>query len=243
MRKIVPSSPNFRLTGEVKKLRNEAPYILCKTVNGRNREMPTQEEKEKCRIITPEFRVSYPHLFEPQAPKGGKLKYSITMLYPKDKDIIGVAPGVGPDGKPVPRSLKSIMKQAKVLEFGPDKNTWPKLDSPISDGDDEKYIGKEGYKGHWVIKASTNENQRPSVVNRDMSPITDASIIYPGCYARAYIFAYVWPVYMNRQGVGFILDHVQKTRDGKSFSGKKPVEQVFAPVTDVVESDDEDDDE
>ena len=197
-------------------------------------------DKEICRIITPEFRVSYPHLFKTQQVKPtDKPKYSITMLFSKSLGLIGQSP----DGKP--RSLKEVIKNAKINEFGPDKSDWPDdLLSPVTDGDDPKFAGKDGYAGNWVIKASTSQDQRPSVVDKDMNPIIEPADFYPGCYARAYIYAYVWE-YMGRQGVGFILDHVQKLRDGQSFGGKKPVEQVFSPVTvedEDTENDDDDED-
>lgn len=197
----------------------------------------TKEQKELCRIITPTFRVSYPHVFKAQAVKqGDKAKFSITMLFPKDKALDGTSP----DGKP--RGLKEVIKNAKLAEFGP-KESWPAdLESPVTDGDDPKHAKKEGYAGHWVIKASTGEDQKPSVVDEDMNPIVDPSDFYPGCYARAYVYAYVWE-YMNKQGVGFILDHVQKMKDGKSFGGKKPVEQVFGPVGTGSSDDDDADDE
>lgn len=190
--------------------------------------------KDLCRLITPEFRVSYPHLFKAQAPKDGdKKKFSVTMLIKKTSDMMGTSP----DGQP--RSIKRIIRNAKIAEFGPDKSDWPEgLQSPIVDGDSPKFRDKEGYKGCWVIKAATGEDQRPSVVDRDMNPITEPADFYPGCYARAYIYAYAWE-YMGKQGIGFILDHVQKLRDGKSFGGKKPVEQVFSPV----EGDDEGDED
>jgi hypothetical protein len=201
---------------------------------------PKTKDKDICRLITPEFRVSYPHVFKPQAPKPTDTpKYSITMLFRKDSDLMGFAPGGGE-----PRGIKEVIRNAKILEFG-DKENWPKdLESPVVDGDDIKFADKEGYKGCWVIKATTSEDQRPSVVDHEMVPIVEPAAFYPGCYARAYIYAYVW-FYPNRQkfmkrGVGFILDHVQKLRDGKSFGGKKPVEQVFSPVSlpdDEVEDD------
>jgi Protein of unknown function (DUF2815) len=196
----------------------------------------SQEEKENCRMITPEFRASYPHVFKAQAPKPtDKKKFSITMLYPKESSLMGSSL----DGKP--RGLKEVIKNAKIAKFGPNKKDWPELESPVVDGDDPKYADKEGYKGCWVIKATTNEEQAPGVVGPDAIPLTDPSSIYPGCYCRAYVYAYVWE-YMGKQGVGFILDHVQKLRDGKSFGGKKPVEQVFAPV-DTSEAESEDDDD
>jgi hypothetical protein len=190
-------------------------------------------DKSKSTLITSEFRLSYPHLFEPQAMEGStKKKFSIVMLFPKDKEMMGQDPATKK-----PRSIKRAIKNAKLQAFGAEEN-WPdELVSPIADGDDPKYKDKDGYKGHWVIKASSNEDQRPVVVDRKMNAIVDASEIYPGCYARACIFAYVWE-FAGKQGVSFILDHVQKLRDGKSFGGKKPVDQVFAPLED--EDDEED---
>lgn len=182
--------------------------------------MATPKNKQKAnkdlsRVLTPEFRVSYPHVFKAQAIKPtDKPKFSVTMLFPKTADL---------------SALKEAMRQAKIAEFG-SKENWPDdLESPVVDGDNPKHADKEGYKGHWVIKASTNEDQRPGVVDENVEPIVDQSKFYPGCYARAYIYAYVWE-YMGKQGVGFILDHVQKLRDGKSFGGKKPADQVFTPV-------------
>lgn len=196
---------------------------------------PGKVNKENCRIITPEFRVSYPHVFKPQAPKPtDKPKFSITMLFRKDTDLMGSSP----DGKP--RSLKEVIRNAKIAEFGADKENWPDLESPVVDGDDSKFSDKQGYEGHWVIKATTSEDQRPGVVDSEMTPITNPADLYPGCYARAYVYAYIW-TYMNKKGVGFILDHVQKLREGKSFGGKKPVEQVFGRVA-VDETTDEIDD-
>lgn len=198
----------------------------------------TKEEKDLCRLITPEFRVSYPHIFVAQSPKpADKKKFSIQMLFDKTKTLQGSSR----DGKP--RTLQEVIKNAKILAFGPDKKSWPKdLRSPVLDGDDPKYADKVGYKGCWVIKATANEDSRPSAVGPDMTPITEASEFYPGCYARAYIFSRVYD-YMGNQGVHFILDHVQKTRDGQSFGGKKPIEQVFSPVQDISLSDEDDTEE
>lgn len=171
--------------------------------------------RDKCRVLTPEFRVSYPHVFKAQAPKpGDKLKYSITMLFPKDSDLSG---------------LKEAIKQAKIAAFGAKEN-WPDdLQSPVTDGDNPKHADKEGYKGHWVIKASSNEDQKPGVVDENVEPILEQSKFYPGCYARAYVLATNWE-YMGKQGIMFILDHVQKMKDGKAFGGKKPADQVFSPI-------------
>ncbi len=175
----------------------------------------TKEQMEKCRILTPEFRVSHPHIFAAQAPKPtDKKKFSITMLVPKDSDL---------------SLYKEAIKNAKINYFGAKEN-WPdEIVSPVNDGDSKKFADKEGYPGHWVIKASSNEDQKPGLVDENVKPILDQAKFYPGCYARAFIYAYVYE-YMGKIGVSFILDHVQKTRDGKSLSSKKAAEQVFSPV-------------
>lgn len=177
----------------------------------------SKEDIEKARLVTEEFRVSYAHMFKAQGMKGGAPKFSVTALVPKDSNL---------------KPYQNAIRQAKINEFGPDKSTWPTdLESPVTDGDLPKYADKEGYKGHWVIKFSSNEDSKPGLVDENVKPIIDASRFYSGCYARAYVYARVWTHEdTNRQGIHFILDHVQKLRDGKSFSGKKAVESVFAPV-------------
>lgn len=175
-------------------------------------------DKEKCRVVTPEFRVSYPHVFKPQGMQGkpnAAKKYSITMLFAKDADLTAV---------------KAAMKQAKIQAFGEDSAKWPKgLESPVSDGDSPKNADKEGYAGHWVIKASSSEDQRPTVVDQNVEPILNQGDFYPGCFARASVLAYIWDNEFGK-GVGFILDHVQKMRDGQSFAGKPTANEVFTPV-------------
>lgn len=185
-------------------------------------------DKEKQRILTPVFRVSYPHVFKPSAFKGAKPKYSVTMLFPKNGDLT---------------SIKEAIKQAKIAAYGPKKSEWPEhLESPVTDGDDPKHANKEGYKGHWAIKASSNEDQKPGVVDKKTDDILDPSEFYPGCYARAYVFAYAWE-FAGKQGVSFILDHVQKVKDGKSFGGKKSAKQVFTALEDDDNDDNDDDSE
>lgn len=184
--------------------------------------------KEKCRVLTPEFVVYFPHVFKAAQVMGkGDPKFSITMGFKKTADL---------------SVIKLAMKHAKIAAFGPDKANWPDdLESPVIDGDAPKYADKEGYKGHWIIKASSNQDNRPGVVDEDVQPITDSSAFYPGCYARAQVFARVWE-YMGKQGVHFILDHVQKTRDGKAIGGKKAASEVFNPITNAGADDSDSDD-
>ncbi|MBK8260162.1 MAG: DUF2815 family protein [Nannocystis sp.] len=142
--------------------------------------------KDEQRIVTPEFRVSYPHVFKAQAMPGTKNdpKFSVTMLFDKKQDLA---------------AIKKAIKAAKVAKFGEDPKKWPEgIKSPVKDGDGPAGIAKktgkpmEGYAGHWVVAASTGETSPPGVVDRNGEEILKASDFYAGCYARAYVYAYVW---------------------------------------------------
>jgi hypothetical protein len=176
------------------------------------------------RLITPEFRVAFPNVFKPQAMKGGTPKFSVTMLFPQQDADLAQDEGMRP--------LRKAIVAAKIAAFGADKSRWPKCQSPIRDGATPSTTGQvyEGFVDHWVIKATSNENSKPGVFDEKVQPITEPSGFYPGCYAIAYMFAYVWEFPVGKFGVGFILDHVQKQRDGKPFGGKKLGTQVFQPV-------------
>ncbi len=188
----------------------------------------TKDQKDLCRIIFPVARLSYPHLFQPHSPNPkDKKKYSATILLDKKGSLIGQFP----EGNP--RSIQEALNNCKIVTFGPDKTKWPKgLLSPIQDGDKPANDGevRPGYAGHWAIKLTSNEDQKPELVFQDAkTPILEAKDLYPGCYVKVFGFSYYW-TYMGKQGIGFILDAVQFVRDGKSFGGKKPASEIFSPL-------------
>lgn len=175
-----------------------------------------KSSKEKLKIITPEFRVAFPHIFKPSSINDSKLKYSIVMLFQKDQDL---------------KTVLAAMREAKTIAFGPDKDKWPKtVESPFSNGDDEKFAKYQGYQGHWAVKASSGEDYRPGIVDRNNQEIINPADFYPGCYARAQIYAHYWKI-PGKQGIMFILENIQKLRDGEPFGGKKPANQVFTPMS------------
>lgn len=177
--------------------------------------MAEKANKELMKALTPEFKASYANLFKASGmPGAAKLKFSVVMMFPKTTDLT---------------VLKEAMKQSKIAKWGPQKD-WPKLiESPVMNGDDPKYADKEGYAGHWLIKASSNEENRPGVVDQNCVEIINPAEFYSGCFARANVFAHAWE-FAGRFGVSFILDSVQKMRDGKPFGGRKPASQSFSPV-------------
>jgi hypothetical protein len=173
-------------------------------------------DHDKCRVVTPTFRVSFEHVFKAQSPKGeDKKQFSVTMLFPKDTDM-------GP--------INRAILYAKIGQYGEDKTKWPKIASPIKDGDHEKYKDMEGYAGHYVIKAISPEDRPPQIVNQQLEDIIDQKEFYSGCYARANIYAFSWE-YMKKHGVSFNLNHVQKVKNGKPFTSRKNAKEVFSPLS------------
>lgn len=195
--------------------------------------MEQKIDKDKLKVTTGEFRVSHPHVFKPSQMKRdgkplGKENYSIEMLFDKKST----------DLKPLQRAIHN----ACVAKWGADKSQWPSpLRNPIKDGDKPMKKGKDikaEHKGCWVVRASTSaEYSAPHVVDQDVQPILKASDFYPGCYARAQIMSFAYEVSDEMSGVKFILDGVQKLREGKALGGKKPADQMFG----AVESSDDDD--
>lgn len=169
-------------------------------------------------VITPEFRVSYPHLFTPQQPMKGSTgdpKYSVVMLFAKGADL---------------SKLKAAAEAAVAEKWGSDKSKWPKgLRSPFRDQGEKE---SEGYEAGAVFITATSK-EKPGIVDDKVQPVIDPSRIYAGCYARASVRAFAYDNAGNR-GVAFGLQNVQFLRDGDSLSGRAKAEEEFEPVAAAV---------
>lgn len=172
--------------------------------------------KKKC--VTPEGRVSFPAVTKPKAFQDQEPKYSLTLLFPKKTDL---------------SKLKLAAENACTEKWGDDRKKWPKnLRTPFRDGDDRE--DTPGYEGHIFITASSKT--QPGLVNQSLQPILNETEFYAGCYARAELLAFAYDTAGNR-GVSFLLQNIQKLRDGQPFSGRKAAADVFEAVEDS--SDDE----
>lgn len=169
-------------------------------------------------LMTPEFRVSYPFVFTPQANKEDPTrepKYSVTMLFKKGEDLT---------------KLRDAVVDVLTEKFGP-KEKWPKnLRLPFRDQADKEKDGKmpEGYtKGAVFVTASGK--QKPGVVDQNVNDIIDSSQFYAGCYARATVRAFYYDAKGNK-GVAFGLQNVQKLRDGEPLGNRMRAQDEFKPV-------------
>jgi len=172
---------------------------------------------EKASVITPEFRVCFPHVFVPQAPMQGQAgdpKYKVVAVFPAGTDL---------------SQLRELAKQACVDKWGADPAKWPQdLKNPFKDGAlrAEKYGEPFNEAGSIFINLITKFP--PGVVDRSVQPIIDQTQFYGGCYAVAEVHAYAYDNLGRSVSFGF--SNVQKTRDGKAFGGRRDPKDVFAPV-------------
>lgn len=156
------------------------------------------------KVITGKVRFSYATVFEPKAmEEGGKAKYSVCLLIPKD------------DKKTLDKIRKAIdtaFKEGKAKFGGKLPKNWK---NPLRDGDEEREDNPE-YEGMMFVNA--NSARKPGLVDEDLNPILDREDFYSGCYGRASVNFYAFSVSGNK-GVACGLNNLQKLEDGERLSG------------------------
>ena len=201
-------------------------------------------------ILTPEFRLAFPALFEPRPAPGNenKLTYSAIMLFAKknadgtDNDMkwlkdhyTKVALTQWP-GLAVPKP----QRDAKWAEKFP--GCPRSLTLPIADGDSDNAAAWEGFAGNWYVRIARNEKVgAPVVVGPDGKVLTEPTRVYGGVWARAKIAAFTWS-FQGKNGVSIGMEGVQVLRDDDAFGGGGNVLMrsagMFEPVAAAAENPD-----
>ena len=163
-------------------------------------------------IITPDFRLAFPHVFEPDTSENGGNKYTITMLFPEGTDLT---------------ALRKLAADAVKARW-PDEKTRPKgIRSPFRDGNEVTW---DGFAGNIFIRASSQ--YQPGVVDAKVQRVIDPSKVFGGCWARAQVHAYAYDQKGN-QGVSFGLNNLQLVpagdRPDEPFGGNR-AEDAFDAV-------------
>lgn len=165
------------------------------------------------KLTTPEFRVSFPSLFEARAAEEGqKAKYSVAMIFRKTDPALA--------------KLRAAIDKAGRDHFGGAWESVKHMKPTIRDGAEKEKL--DGY-GPTVVFASASSMRRPGVVGPDLAPILDASDIYAGCFGRATLVPYAYDKKGNK-GVALGLRNFQKLRDGDRLDGGTPPEDDFNAV-------------
>lgn len=157
-------------------------------------------------ILTPEFRVSFPRVFE--ADENGK--YGCAMIFDDDVDFSVLEKAIAE-------------KEREVYPKGSPKN----LMRPILDGN-ESEAGREELKGKFYINGKSGK-YRPGLVDANKVEITDEAEFYPGCWARAVITLYHWK-YLGKCGISANIRNIQKLRDGEPLISRRSAEDEFDAI-------------
>ena len=156
---------------------------------------------------TPVFRLCFPQLFTPKKfEESGKELYSCMAVFPKSTDL---------------SALKQIAEAAFKKRF---PNGARASRNPFRDGNEMVDEWGDLFKDTVFIRLSSQ--YKPVVVDGNRIAITNQSLVYSGCYARAAVHAYAYDVKGNR-GVSFGFDAIQITRDGDPLSGGAAAVKLF----------------
>lgn len=174
---------------------------------------------ERHMVVTPKFRVSFPHVFKArsfQDAEGAVKNFSLDMIFDSPEDFKKEYKGK----KTQTPSMASAVFKAKVDQWG-EKSKWPVFQYPIFKDGNER-VGKDGeimdgYEGKWFVTAKSGEKFPPKVVNLAGEPIGEDQF-YGGCYAIAQLIARPY-IYGKNYGVRFLLNQIQKVADGERFGG------------------------
>lgn len=187
--------------------------------------MSEGKKKAPANLKTEPFRASFVELFEKKAFEGGVPKYSMVMLFPKDKLRND------PKYKKMYATMKAMVEDAINEKWPNPKKRPEELRSPFRDGDKKEY---DGYADHIFITASS-QKLKPKVLDQNAQPIMDPDDFYSGCYAVAMVNCYAYQKAGNA-GVAFGVLVVQKYADGQPFGAAVSdefIEQNFAPIESV----------
>lgn len=169
-------------------------------------------------------RLSYVHLLEPREDSdGGKPKYSVSLIIPKDDTKTITA---------INRAIDAAIEEGKG-KLDPKKGAPKKsmLKLPLRDGDLDR--ADAAYANSFFLTA--NSTTQPTLVDRKRQPITDTDELYSGCYGYAIVSFYAFAVPENK-GIACAIEAVQKVKDGEPL-GHTP---LSADVFDELEDDEDD---
>jgi hypothetical protein len=169
--------------------------------------------KEDGAILTPEFRVSFPNVFEKSQLSG---KYGCGLMFPKDVTDMKI--------------LEAQIATVILEKWGKKK---PKnLALPILDGDESDRAEREGF---WYINAKAGK-YRPPLIDRQKEDIEDPEEFYAGCWARAVLTLYTYDRKdIGKAGVSVGLRSIQKLRDDEPLVSRVIAENEFDDLPSEIE--------
>lgn len=160
------------------------------------------------KVMTPKFRMSFPHLLQPYAFDDEEPKYMVTMMFPPDADLSEIKDKAKRVAK---ENFKKVTKELFKHTFTKGKNQ----------KNPENFKGFEDWK---IMKPKSG--MKPGLVDEDVEEVIDPAQVYSGRWARAVITAFTYDTKGNK-GVSFSLDHVQLLDHDDRLDGRGNAKDYF----------------
>lgn len=170
------------------------------------------------KLVTPIFRGSFPKLFTAEAmQEGGVKKFGISAIWDPSK--------FSAKEKELWAAILAELDRVSMEKFKKNVGQLPaNFKRAVRDGEEKADLG--GY-GAGVVFANLTTKMKPGIIDRDRTPITDESEVYPGAYYRATVTAYAYDAGGGR-GVALGLQNVQKVKDGDRLDSRTEATDDFA---------------
>lgn len=169
-------------------------------------------------ITSRDTRWSYCHIFEPTAiSEGATPKYSVSLIIPKTDTatLSKIKAAIHVAYKEGESKLKGNSKIVPALTA---------IKTPLRDGDADR-PDDPAYEGAYFINATSTT--APGVVDKDLNPVLDKTIIFSGVYGRASINFYAYNA-NGAKGIACGLQNLQYIRTGEPLGGRASAESDFA---------------
>ncbi len=170
-----------------------------KKAPAKKKALKPQNPDNPARLITPPFRVAFPHVFVPNPRNTDKEQFDVAMLFPKDTNMDHVQ-----------AAIDHIVKEDW-------KGKTRGLKMPIRDGDKDPAFDEYQDSHADMLVMSARTTFKPGVVDKNLEDIIDPGDFYSGCWARASITCFAYDTAGNK-GVSFSLNNVQKVKDDEPFT-------------------------
>jgi hypothetical protein len=179
-------------------------------------------ENTSTKVRVGEVRLSYCHLFQPEAvADGGEKKYSVSIIIPKsNKKLVAEV-----------KAAIEAAAQAGIPKFGGRRPA--NLKTPLRDGDLER-ADDDSYADSYFINASSKT--KPGIVKvmavqgeKKLVEVTNEEDVYSGCYGYVSINFFPFSNAGNK-GVAAGLNNVLKTRDGAFLGGRSSAQSDFGDM-------------
>lgn len=178
------------------------------------------ESTDKVRLITPVFRVSFPHVFTavlPKNPKPGvEPKFGLMAIFTPS--------AMSPEDAKLWQDVVALGNRCALEDLGKAFKDFPSTwKRPFRSGSDKIEYGMTAQD----VFCNLTSKYKPHVVASDgKTEIVDAVAFYPGCYARASVNAYSYKV-EGGIGVAFGLFNVMFVKDGPRLDNRIEAEEDF----------------